>query len=247
MPILKVTTTKDFLGKRLDITIQDARHNGIKCVSVVHHFLSSYETLKPLLLVLKHLLSTISLNDTYKGGLNSYGLLLLIVAYLQMNYITTFPCNVRKIEGQVLGYILLEFLRFYGIEFDNQKFGVFASSEVEKENQAPIYFINPHEWQSFFSTGGKLLVVDPLNVSNNVGKGAFLFPYIKSAFVSAHNMALQRNVWIPYEALLEQEQQPQGTQSLFEDLESVKPELKGTVCLILSKMFEAPLHIMDRQ
>ena len=41
-----------------------------------------YECLKPLVLVLKQFIFSANLNDTYQGGLSSYGLILMIVSFL---------------------------------------------------------------------------------------------------------------------------------------------------------------------
>jgi non-canonical poly(A) RNA polymerase PAPD5/7 len=88
MPVLKVKCCKRFLSKRLDISIQDNKHNGIACVSLVRDFLAIYEHLKPLVLVFKYFLQKCSLADTYQGGLSSYGLILMIVSFFQSKLYT---------------------------------------------------------------------------------------------------------------------------------------------------------------
>lgn len=45
--------------------------------------LSEYDQLYRTVLIIKYLLNKKSLNKTYKGGLSSYGVLLLCVSYLK--------------------------------------------------------------------------------------------------------------------------------------------------------------------
>jgi DNA polymerase sigma len=66
----------------IDITHKTEMHNGLACVDLVKKYLMQYWFLEPLILVLKQMLKVNGLNDPYKGGLSSYGLLLLIVAFL---------------------------------------------------------------------------------------------------------------------------------------------------------------------
>ena len=66
----------------LDITHMNDGHNGLQCVNLVNNYLVEYWFIEPLILVLKQMLKVNGLNDPWKGGLSSYGLLLMIVAFL---------------------------------------------------------------------------------------------------------------------------------------------------------------------
>ena len=68
---------------KIDVTVQEPRHNGLKCVDLVREYLKQYECLKYLVLPLKQLIFDANLNDPYQGGLTSYGLILMIVSFLQ--------------------------------------------------------------------------------------------------------------------------------------------------------------------
>ena len=46
-------------------------------------YLEKYKVLKLIILSLKTLLKNGSLNDPYKGGLSSYGLILMLVSFIQ--------------------------------------------------------------------------------------------------------------------------------------------------------------------
>jgi DNA polymerase sigma len=59
------------------------------------------------------------LNDPYTGGISSYALLLMIVAFLQSKGL------MKKMDNQTnLGKILLEFLMFYGNGFNQSAQGI---------------------------------------------------------------------------------------------------------------------------
>ena len=66
VPVLKITCTKEYLSKKVDITIQDVMHNGLKCVELVKEYLEIYVPLKSLVLALKYFLYILNFNDTYQ-------------------------------------------------------------------------------------------------------------------------------------------------------------------------------------
>jgi len=94
----------------IDITHMTDFHNGVKCVNLVKEYLLDCWFIEPLILVLKQMLKVNGLNDPYKGGLSSYGLLLMIVAFIQFRKL-----NKVKVPQTInLGNILLDFLHYYG-------------------------------------------------------------------------------------------------------------------------------------
>ena len=109
IPVLKlVCQDKEFGGFNVDITIQDERHNGLRCVSLVKTFLQQYQSLKPMVLMLKELLKNSNQNDPYKGGLSSYGLTLLCISHLE------------KRQPSPLGETLLSFLYDYSFIYNTE-------------------------------------------------------------------------------------------------------------------------------
>jgi len=53
-------------------------------VNLVKSYMAEFPPLKHLTLVLKHLLFVCSMNDTYSGGLSSYGIILMIMSFLKV-------------------------------------------------------------------------------------------------------------------------------------------------------------------
>ena len=84
VPILKITGTEQYKNMQIDISIQDYRHYGLKCVEQIKIYLKEYEVLEPMIFALKNMLKYAQLNDPYTGGLSSYGLILMVVSFLQV-------------------------------------------------------------------------------------------------------------------------------------------------------------------
>ena len=58
-------------------------HSGVASVDLLCHYVAIFPALRPLCLILKQFLYERGLSSTYTGGLNSYCLVLMLVAYLQ--------------------------------------------------------------------------------------------------------------------------------------------------------------------
>jgi len=167
MPVLRVECTNEMNWAKLDITVFDARHKGIECVEMVKKELEEYPVLEKLILVLKHMLKSSELNDPYKGGLSSYGLFLLLLAYLQW-----FPDEKNEPS---IGKLLIKILQFYS-QFDFRSTSVFA--------QYP--YIDPMSQRSriFMRNEDQLeqpMVIDPLvkATTNNVTKSTLNMTQVK--------------------------------------------------------------------
>ena len=66
IPIIKINAKEEFNNMQMDISIQDGKHFGLKCVELVKTFMSEFEALEPLIFSLKNLLKNANLNDPYK-------------------------------------------------------------------------------------------------------------------------------------------------------------------------------------
>ena len=136
IPVLKLFTDVSFGSTKIDITIKDSNHFGLNCVALIKKYLVIYKPLKPVTLVLKQLLYKTELNDPYKGGLSSYGLILMVVSFLQSLILKDL---YSKIENN-FGKILIEFLRFY-TNFDYLNNQIVASYYHE-EVLNPFPYVN---------------------------------------------------------------------------------------------------------
>ena len=129
IPVLKLTSNNDYGNTKIDITVKGNKHSGLNCVMAVRQYLIYYRPLKPIMLVLKQLLYVSDLNDPYQGGLNSYGLILMVIAFIQ-NLIQKNIYN--EYEGNY-GKLLIEFLKFYnaGFDYKNNKIAPSYSDTIQ--------------------------------------------------------------------------------------------------------------------
>lgn len=138
-------------------------HRGRQAVELVCCYIKMYPALRPLTIVLKQFLAERALNNTFSGGLSSYCLVLILVSFFQ-NHVT--PESASN-----LGLLLINLLTFFGTQFDFHRMGISLRSPT--------------------STGGffylqvpcpTLVILDPFNPKNNIGKNVFAMYRIKAAF-----------------------------------------------------------------
>ena len=70
IPLIKIKTQENIGIQRVDISLQDKGHYGLKCVSLVLSYKEEYEVLLPMILALKNILKQANLNDPYKVSKN---------------------------------------------------------------------------------------------------------------------------------------------------------------------------------
>lgn len=127
VPIVKFRDDKS--GIEVDISV--GRKDGLESTEFILNFLNrdgpkrcpSYT--KKLILTLKHLLKFFDLGTPFTGGLGSYALLCMVFHFLE----DTGRCklsknNSKRDELKDLANAILDFLVFYGEEFDFQKWGL---------------------------------------------------------------------------------------------------------------------------
>ena len=179
-PIIKLVSNDEF-NFHIDISIASETHLGLETVKLVNKYLEKYKVLKPIILALKTLLKNGSLNDPYKGGLSSYGLILMVVSFIQSEIDNE---KYNEASPTILGETFLNVLGHYGIFFDYNNYVIITYPVDEKadnsEKENSYQFIpNTHE----------LIIVDPLNNKNNVAKSTFQFMNIKMGFLIAFMVA----------------------------------------------------------
>lgn len=163
IPVLKATCTKSFNSIRIDVTVQDGRHNGLKCVELVKVYMTSYESLVHLVLPLKQFIFNSDLNDPYQGGLTSYGLILMIVAFLQLKQRQGADITCKRPN---LGILLVDFMNFY-MNFD------YTGSLIKPFlPNAPLSKMIPYQKRvaQFNEMTQGMHIVDPINPTNNVSR-----------------------------------------------------------------------------
>ena len=171
IPIIKLISIEKYNSTPIDISIQDEKHFGLRCVDLVKQFMNKYESLKPLVLALKNILKRGNLNDPYKGGMSSYGLILMIVYFLQQQAYSGIDISMNDNN---LGQLFFDFIHFYAIEYEFNKSVIYIKNNMND--------IDDLKYQNIAHTSG-LIIIDPLNTSNNVAKPCFQYLGIRMAFI----------------------------------------------------------------
>ena len=168
VPVLKIFTTEEYNKISLDISMENPEHHGEECVNYIKEKKNKYEVLTPITFALKTILQKASLNDPYKGGLSSYGVILLVLNFLK---------NQEKMGNDIsmknLGKLFYNILYYYGFEYD-MIYPIIIGDNIDyqKINLFHQFQINRSEF----------ILVDPLNIANNVAKNTRQAQNIKLAF-----------------------------------------------------------------
>ncbi|CAD8150789.1 unnamed protein product [Paramecium octaurelia] len=106
-------------------------------------WLSFYSELRPIVLLFKSLLKKRGLNDQYKGGISSFCIIQMVLAFLESCY--------HQNQASSIGFTTYKFLQFYGMQFDTTKTGInykginqYPFFELDEEdNQLQITIVSP--------------------------------------------------------------------------------------------------------
>jgi DNA polymerase sigma len=175
--IIRIITIEAYSEMSIDISIESDKHNGKKCVNLVKSYLEEYKVLKPITIALKAILQSANLHNPVKGGLSSYGLILMVVSYIQSQK-DNFEFNN---DNNLSGRIFYGFLKHYGIIFDFNKYLIltYPLHENNYMNNDKESYLNINQFSQEF------IILDPLNNKNNVANSSFQFMNLKMAFMIA--------------------------------------------------------------
>ena len=166
VPIIKIKTNQKYQNLALDISVELPSHQGQNCVKYIIAKTYEYPTLVAMTLALKTIFYKAQLNDPYKGGLSSYGIILLIIYFL----------NLKKKEGEDISIINIGKLFFELLLFYQDKENVKKPINVNDN-----YIASPgYQWME---EENSLRIIDPLDYSNNVAKNVRQLNKILHAFI----------------------------------------------------------------
>jgi len=141
VPILKIVEKSTSVSLDISFNILD----GCKSIEPIKSLLRKFPQLKPLVLVIKTFLRERKLNETYRGGIGSFLVILMVVAFLQ------YQCKDKgkKLKEMNLGELIVAFFRFYGAEFNHEMLGISVIGEgaFYKKNtpDQALSLINPQD------------------------------------------------------------------------------------------------------
>ena len=161
----------------IDITIENEKHYGLKCVNLIKSYLKEYPMLKPITIALRAILHSANLHLPDKGGLSAYGLILMVVSCIQSQ-----KESLNLNEPDICGKIFYGFLKHYGVIFDFNKYLILTYPTNENSNGNT----DKESYNNMNQYGQEFIILDPLNNTNNVAIKSFQFMNLKMAFMIAY-------------------------------------------------------------
>ena len=166
-PYIIFSTDQEHGFIKVNLTIDDNKENLHKSVKLIQNFINTYKILKPLTLVIKHLMkcsnTLFSLSNYLNNSsqmINSYSIILMIIYFFQYQLL---GMNTVKMINNPdnLGELFINFLVYY-INYDyNEKNYIFVRIGLKDSLENDDYL-------HLSSLGSKLIIIDPLDHKNNV-------------------------------------------------------------------------------
>ncbi|KAJ1032673.1 hypothetical protein NDA16_000696 [Ustilago loliicola] len=174
VPIIKFVTT--YARLKVDISLNHT--NGLTTASYVTSWLRKWPHIRPLILVVKHLLMQRGMSEVFSGGLGSYSVIIMVISFLQLH-----PKVQRgEIEpGRSLGVLLLEFLELYGKNFGYDNCGISIRGRGG-------YFSKARRGWKDERRPFMLCIEDPHDPSNDISKGSFGIINVRSTLAGAFDI-----------------------------------------------------------
>ena len=175
---------KDISHVKIDLTFtsdEDEFKRPNQIVSYMNQNIKDFSSIKPLLLVLKRYFRVMKMNKSFTGGLSSFSLFLLILAFLKSNNLISSPSVPL---GKYLYYILEKYSFFdynnYGIDVEGPDFYFPLnkySNNINVNNSINLF--NDYEINI-----PEINILDPFT-KLNVAKSSFQIDAIKNTFNKA--------------------------------------------------------------
>ncbi|CAD8112352.1 unnamed protein product [Paramecium primaurelia] len=182
-PVLKMQCSQEFQNKLIDITISKNDHSGRKTANSMIEFQKEFKQFKSLALILKFYFKSINLLNSYQGGLNSYCILTMILALLQIK-------RVRDIENEEIGKTFLDFFDLYSqdIDYFNKIINIVPSQTENMQVDEPNIY--QQQFPQFDQGQQELVILDLHNKGNNIASSTFKIKNIKNALSFAYSTIL---------------------------------------------------------
>ena len=150
---------------------------AVDSVSLIKQFIREFPALEYLVLLLKQFLLQRDMNEVWTGGISSYGLILMVVSFLQNH----------DAGDSNLGVLLIEFFQLYGRQFNYQKCCIRVKDGgqyIKKEEM--LAQIKKESGPNTKYVPGFLSIEDPLTPSNDIGRASHGAELVKEAFEYAY-------------------------------------------------------------
>lgn len=157
---------------------------------ILRNAIEKYPQFRPLVLLIKCFLYQRNLADTFTGGVGSYLLSCLVLAFLQQHGITF---QSRTAELTSLGHLLFDFFDFYARLFRGDREGLSVRRGGARFPKSSRHFDLPtvaYTSRRSLPTSDALCVESPLEPDLDIGNKVFQWKMVKSAFMQARQVLI---------------------------------------------------------
>lgn len=158
---------------------------GPPAAQLMKRYMEALPPLRPLTIVMKYFLAARGLNEPYSGGVGSFMLQLLIVAFLQHR--ERDAVNFKRPTLYNLGTLLLEFFELYGCQFN------YLTTGISLRNDGFFFPKGASDRRKVFWQQERPLMValeNPLDITHDVGTTSFRFNIVQRSFSAAYKILL---------------------------------------------------------
>lgn len=181
IPLVKLTHAPT----RISVDVSFNQPTGPPAAQLMRRYLEALPPLRPLTFVLKYFLAARELNEPYSGGVGSYMLQLMIVAFLQHR--ERDAKNFQRPSVYNLGSLLLEFFELYGVALN------FFTTGISVRYDGFFFPKGASDRKAVFCSarGNQMMALEnPLDPTQNVGQSSFRYPIVHRAFKVAYRILL---------------------------------------------------------
>lgn len=177
VPIIKFVDRKS----KIHIDISFERRNGLTAVEHIRKWAEKFSCLRHLVMPIKQFLAFRKLNDVSVGGIGGYSIICTVVSFLSL--------HPRIASGMIdpmknLGPLLIEYFELYGKKFNFDRVAL-------RMDPSRVCYVSKSQIPELCNSGPRpvphaLVIEDPDDPSNNLGRSTYNILKIRSAFAGAY-------------------------------------------------------------
>jgi non-canonical poly(A) RNA polymerase PAPD5/7 len=171
----------------IQVDVSFNQPTGPPAAKLTKEYLQALPPLRPLTFVLKYFLAARCLNEPYSGGVGSFMLQLLIVAFLQHHRRAFVNTSIQTPTFYNLGSLLLDFFKLFGTEFN------YLTTGISLQSGGFFFPKGASDRKALFWNQERQRMValeNPQNLSHDIGASSFRFQMVQRAFAVAYKVLL---------------------------------------------------------
>eukprot|EP00914_Ancora_sagittata_P019677 GHVO01039228.1.p1 GENE.GHVO01039228.1~~GHVO01039228.1.p1 ORF type:complete len:441 (+),score=43.54 GHVO01039228.1:205-1527(+) len=172
VPIVKYVDEE--LGIPVDISFN--QESALNTSNFIRQMMNKYDHLRPLIIIIKLFIQQRGLGETYKGGVGSYLIFVMVLSFLQRQHCSYSESMRRR---TTIGHLLYNFFQLYGVDFDYSNVGLSVADNGS-------YFSKCDRRWASEDRPFLISVESPLDRTVDIGKNSYNIRLVKNAMRHAY-------------------------------------------------------------